>query len=187
MESDSEDDLNDEMEEDKNKTKINSKFDNLNVFDLKLNEIFTVQTRNDISSKRLNRKQSKNKLKSLNKTKNKRAKPESRSDEKPTTVTLANVINGQDIRQGVKYKNLRVLLDSGASESLIDGGYCENKTSKRKKFKTANGTKTTDCEAMVHFCLPEFSETKVIHCTAGKSEQLLALGLGNEPKKTLHT
>ena len=146
---------------DRSKIKIKNQFDELNVFDSLINKNFKLQTHNDVSRSRL--KSESNKTKEKEENKNMQIKQTYKADLSSTTVTIANVIHSQRIKKGIRFKNLRVLLDSGASESLIDEGYCDNKIEKRKRFKTANGIKTTNCEAVVHFCLPEFSETKVIH------------------------
>ena len=142
--------------------------DELNVFDFFLENNFKKALRNDVSSMKLTSNEtiarSKEKeekinnsiedpIENLNKSKAKR----------PTSVTLANIIFGSKIKKGIKYKNLRVLFDSGASESLIDEGYCLNKHRSNKKFETMNGAFSTKYESIVHFTLPEFSEMKVVN------------------------
>ena len=83
-----------------------------------------------------------------------------KSRKNPTSVTIANVHEG--IKKEKKYKNLRVLLDSGASESLIDEGYCDYKYKSNRTFSTAAGAFETSFESEIFFTLPEFSESKIV-------------------------
>ncbi len=59
-------------------------------------------------------------------------------------------------------KSVRVLLDSGASHTIIDkavAGKLRLKKSKATSWETAAGTFSTDCKTMVEFQLPELSTT----------------------------
>ena len=81
----------------------------------------------------------------------------------PTPVTFANIRGGKKNRKN-KYENLRVLLDSGCSHSLILSKFCKikNKNKKVRKYSTGSGTLTTTHEAEVQFTLSEFSTSKII-------------------------
>ena len=83
--------------------------------------------------------------------------------ELPTTVTIANVKGGKT-KNSNKYSDLRVLVDTGCSHSIIVKNYCKASKShkKVKKYATGSGTLTTQYETKVHFSLPEFSDKKVI-------------------------
>ena len=93
---------------------------------------------------------------------------ELRSDSKmkrhsPTPVTIANVIGGKKKRE-LKYKNLRVLIDTGCSHSIMHQKYTgSNKLNKRPKlYSTGSGVLKTLYETKMDFTLPEFSNKKII-------------------------
>ena len=91
----------------------------------------------------------------------KKFKKESNEVANPTPVTIANV--KEPGKNKNKYKNLRVLCDSGGSHSLIDEGYCDVKTKSTNKYQTGGGLMRTEYESEIHFSLPEFSDSKMIH------------------------
>ena len=55
--------------------------------------------------------------------------------ERPTTVTLANVMGGKKNRT-ISHEGLRVLLDTGCSDSLLYAKYCRTKKIKKIKIHT---------------------------------------------------
>ena len=78
-------------------------------------------------------------------------------------MTLANVQGGKKGNHK-KYENLRVLIDTGCSHSLILTKYCSRRLKKNKnKYSTGSGSLTTQYESQVHFTLPEFSDKKIIN------------------------
>ena len=87
------------------------------------------------------------------------------SKKEPTPVTLANVCGGKKDRN-VKHQNLRVLIDTGCSHSILQKKYSSKRIKEStKKYSTGNGTLTTDYETEVHFTLPEFSDKKIVNWT----------------------
>ena len=82
--------------------------------------------------------------------------------ERPTTVTLANVMGGKKNRN-VSHEGLRVLLDTGCSDSLLHTKYCRTKkiTKSENTYSTGEGELTTQYEGIAHFSL-EFSDKKII-------------------------
>jgi hypothetical protein len=54
------------------------------------------------------------------------------SKKEPTPVTLANVRSGKKDRK-IKHENLRVLIDTGCSHSIIQEKYSSKKIKKRKR------------------------------------------------------
>ena len=94
---------------------------------------------------------------------------ELRSDSKmkrhsPTPVTIANVIGGKKKRE-LKYKNLRVLIDTGCSHSIMHQKYTgSNKLNKRPKlYSTGSGVLKTKYETTEKLMLTEFSDKKISH------------------------
>ena len=66
--------------------------------------------------------------------------------------------------QKIKYDNLRVLLDSGCSDSIamLKYGRKNKKETGTKKFATGSGQLKTKYKADIKFTLPEFSNSKLI-------------------------
>ena len=87
----------------------------MNLLDKVINKDAKKFLANDIHNRSLKRKRCE-----LN-AKNKMA-----ASERPTTVTLVNVLGGKKNRQTV-HKGLRVLLDLGCSDSLLLSDYVGNK------------------------------------------------------------
>ena len=80
----------------------------------------------------------------------------------PTPVTLANVKGGKKNRED-KHLDLRVLLDSGSSHSIIQKKYCTSVLNKHKrKYSTGGGILETKYDSEVKFTLPEFSDKNII-------------------------
>jgi len=81
----------------------------------------------------------------------------------PTPVTIASIRGGKKNRE-VKYTNLRVLIDTGSSHSLINKKYSSknNQKENKKKYSTGSGTLTTRYESTEELILPEFSDKKII-------------------------
>ena len=81
----------------------------------------------------------------------------------PTPVTLLNVLGGKKNRK-IKYGALRVLLDTGCSDSLIRACYChaQKKLRSKETYSTGGGEITTKYKTQTFFTLPEFSDKKII-------------------------
>ena len=80
----------------------------------------------------------------------------------PTPVTLANVKGGKKNRED-KHVDLRVLLDSGSSHSIIQKKFCSSGLIKNKrKYSTGGGLLDTKYYSEIIFTLPEFSDKKII-------------------------
>ena len=92
-----------------------------------------------------------------------RAKTQMAPSQRPTTVTLVNVRGGKKNRQTI-HEGLRVLLDTGCSDSLLLAEYVKKnkKIKKDSKYATGGGTVKTRYETKVNFSLPEFSDKKVV-------------------------
>jgi hypothetical protein len=68
-------------------------------------------------------------------------------------------------KESKKKVSLRILLDSGASSSIIDRSFVPKRTlttSSHSKWKTLAGTVYTPYEGVVKFKLPEFFESRTI-------------------------
>ena len=68
-----------------------------------------------------------------------------------------------------RLKNIKILFDSGASETIITKQYINPQKLKRtssQQWNTAAGKISTNYTAKILFNLPEFNETKVIQCHA---------------------
>ena len=83
---------------------------------------------------------------------------------RPTPVTIANV-RGSKKGQKIKYDNLKILLDSGCSDSIALMKYGNSKKTKTPthKFATGSGQLKTKYESEIQFTLPEFSHSKIIN------------------------
>ena len=83
---------------------------------------------------------------------------------KPTPVTLANVWGSKKDRK-IKFDNLRILLDSGCSDSIAQMKYGRKNRKKEstKKFATGSGQLKTKFQADIKFTLPELSNSKIIN------------------------
>ena len=82
----------------------------------------------------------------------------------PVTVGAINHRLGKS-----KLSNLRILLDSGASSTILSGKYAKKlrqKTTKPQKWVTQAGTIQTNQKAKVELILPEFDGTKLCPGTA---------------------
>ena len=133
----------------KNKNK-NSVIKEFNVFDslITKNILELSNLANDIQRNELTAEWSTNEM-----TKN--------SQEQPTTVTLAHVKEGKKNRIN-KFENLKVLVDTGASDSIVHSRYVQKKFKSKKAFSTGNGTLNTKYESTLNIELPEFSDKKII-------------------------
>jgi hypothetical protein len=70
--------------------------------------------------------------------------------------------------QQPKVQWIRVLLDSGASGTIINGTYTKKINTQRvskTEWTTKSGTFVTEKECKIHFSLPEFHENKIIEWT----------------------
>ena len=130
---------------DNSKSKINKSFkdEELNILDQNINNSF------ELHRKLMNDVHETDELKinsAVIKTK----------EDLPTTVTLANVYGGKKSREK-KYKDLKVLIDTGCSHSIINKKYCRGHklNKKKRKYATGSGTLITQAEAKVDFSLPE--------------------------------
>ena len=85
------------------------------------------------------------------------------SKTEPTPVTIANIKGGKKNRE-IKYGNLRVLIDTGSSHSLLNKQYSSKNKRKEinKKYSTGSGTLKTKYESTEQLMLPEFSDKKNI-------------------------
>ena len=92
-----------------------------------------------------------------------RAKNKIAAPQCPTTVTLVNVRGGKKNRRTV-HEGLRVLLDTGCSDSLLLAEFVKKnkKIKKPSKYATGGGAVSTKYETKVNFSLPEFSDKKVV-------------------------
>ena len=123
---------------------------------------------NDIQKKRkcsLELRASKKRKKDIRGKKDRKKENRALSEaERPTTVTLANVMGGKKQRT-ISHEGLRVLLDTGCSDSLLLAMYCRTKkiTKNENTYSTGGGELTTQYEGKAHFTLPEFSDKKVIN------------------------
>ena len=78
----------------------------------------------------------------------------------PVTVGAMNHRLGK-----AKLSNLRILLDSGASSTILSGKYAKKlrrKTTKPQKWVTQAGTIQTNQKAKIELILPEFDATKIV-------------------------
>ena len=121
---------------------------------------------NDIPKKRkcsLELRASKKRKKSVVETRITKKNKGRSETERPTTVTLANVMGGKKNRN-VSHEGLRVLLDTGCSDSLLHTKYCRTKkiTKSENTYSTGGGELTTQNEGEAHFTLTEFSDKKII-------------------------
>lgn len=96
-----------------------------------------------------------------------------------TPVTFTAIRKGKRNRKVFK-SNLRTLLDSGSSDSIIRKGLVAEKPHKWKKsvkkFNTAGGEVSTEYVTNVNFNLTEFSESKIINWKFNVSENSNDLG-----------
>ena len=115
----------------------------------------TIQSENDKGETSMLRKKKNNDVHKNELTKDKN------SNEKPTPVTVAAVRGGKKDRD-IKYNNLRCLVDSGSSDSLILKEFANTLRKKNSVFDTGNGTMSTSHETKISFTLPEFSDKKII-------------------------
>ena len=85
------------------------------------------------------------------------------SKTEPTPVTIAAIKGGKKNRK-VKHDNLRVLVDTGSSHSLLHKKYSSKSNIKEnmKQYSTGNGTFKTKYETTERLMLPEFSDKKNI-------------------------
>ena len=81
----------------------------------------------------------------------------------PTSVTLVDLLGGKKLRQKI-YEGLRVLLDTGCSDSLIRSEYAKSGQVIPSKniYSTGGGNITTSSQSTISFTLPEFSDKKTI-------------------------
>ena len=65
----------------------------------------------------------------------------------------------------IKYDNLKILLDSGCSDSIALMKYGNSKKTKTptRKFATGSGQLKTKYESEIQLKLPEFSHSKIIN------------------------
>ena len=72
--------------------------------------------------------------------------------------------------QESKVKTIRILLDSGASATLIDGNLIKDlpreKTAKAVRWQTRGGRFNTTAQCKIKFTLPEFSDQKLVEWSA---------------------
>ena len=71
----------------------------------------------------------------MSEAKEARQKVSRAESERPTTVMLANIMGGKKFRI-ISHEGLRVLLDTGCSDSLLHAKYCSTKKIKNKKILT---------------------------------------------------
>ena len=81
----------------------------------------------------------------------------------PTSVTILNILGGKKLRK-ITYEGLRVLLDTGCSDSLVRAEYAKSGKEKKSKniYTTGGGEITTHTQSTIFFTLPEFSDKKII-------------------------
>ena len=81
----------------------------------------------------------------------------------PTSVTLVNILGGKKQRK-IAYEGLRVLLDTGCSDSLVRAEYASSGQKEKSKniYSTGGGNITTHTQSTIFFTLPEFSDKKII-------------------------
>jgi len=86
--------------------------------------------------------------------------------------TLKNDIRGNDEltfnKHGrkIKYENLKILLDSGCSHSILAKKYASNKLKEKKQtFATGGGAMSTKWESKQYFSLSELSWSKIVDWT----------------------
>ena len=83
----------------------------------------------------------------------------------PTPVTMGCIRRGKHGRK-VKHQNLRILLDSGCSHSILAKKYATTKLKPNKQtFATGGGDLNTEWESKNYFSLTEFSRSKIINWT----------------------
>jgi predicted aspartyl protease len=89
----------------------------------------------------------------------------STKDKNFAPVVVAKI---QSHPQQPKVQWIRVLLDSGASGTIINGTYTKKINTQRvskTEWTTKSGTFVTEKECKIHFSLPEFHENKIIEWT----------------------
>ena len=81
----------------------------------------------------------------------------------PTPVTRAAIKGGKKNRE-LKHNNLRVLIDTGSSHSLLNIIYSSKNKRKesKKRYSTGSGTLKTKYESVEQLMLPKFSDKKNI-------------------------
>ena len=122
-----------------NQSSIDKKFKELNKLDCLVTNDAYILIANDIQKKRkcsLELRASKKRKKDIRGKKARTKENSALSEaERPTTVTLANVMGGKKNRT-ISHEGLRVLLDTGCSDSLLYAKYCRKKKLKKKKIHT---------------------------------------------------
>ena len=84
----------------------------------------------------------------------------------PTPVTIGCIRHSNKNGRKVKYDNLKILLDSGCSHSILRKKYASNKLKESKHtYATGGGDMKTKWESKNYFSLSEFSKSKVVDWT----------------------
>ena len=76
----------------------------------------------------------------------------------PTLVTTGCIRHSNKHGRKIKYENLKILLDSGCSHSILAKKYASNKLKEKKQtFTTGNGAMSTKWESKQYFSRSELS------------------------------
>ena len=93
----------------------------------------------------------------------------------PTPVTIAAIKGGKKNRE-IEFNNLRVLIDTGSSHSLINKKYSSKSKRKEsnKQYSTGSGVLKTRYESIEQLMLPKFSDKKNItwHFSVFKGDEV---------------
>ena len=82
----------------------------------------------------------------------------------PTPVTTGCIRHSDKHGQRVKYENLKILLDSGCSQSILAKKCASNKLKEKKQtFTTGGGAMSTKWESKQYFSFSELSGSKIVN------------------------